>query len=114
MASSQTSQVLHVGSTDFSDKVLQADTPVIVEFWAEWCTYCRALTPHFERLSNAYQGKLQFAMLNADDHHEIPIQYGIQGLPTLLIFHKGKEVARLIGPHPTRLQSQIDNVLARI
>src|SRR5579864_8300514 len=104
--------LFHVNSTDFEQKVLKSDTPVIVDFWAAWCGPCRAIAPVFERLSSEYQGKLQFAKMDVDENQNVPGSFGIQAIPTLMIFHQGKAIGRLVGPHPSRLKNEIDRVLS--
>ncbi|HEY1350226.1 MAG TPA: thioredoxin [Ktedonobacteraceae bacterium] len=104
--------LFHVGDTDFENKVLKSDKPVIVDFWAAWCGPCRAIAPVFEQLSDKYTGKLGFAKIDIDAHEGIPGRYGVQAIPTLIVFKGGQPVARLVGPHPSGLEREINKILA--
>ena len=109
---SANTNLFHVGDQDFEAKVLKASTPVIVDFWAAWCGPCRNIAPVFERLSSEYAGKLGFAKMDIDENGATPGSLGVQAIPTLMIFHDGKAIGRLVGPHPSRLKNEIDRVLA--
>jgi thioredoxin 1 len=102
-----------VTDTEFAEKVLQADTPVVVDFWAPWCGPCRAIAPILDKLAGEYEGRLTIAKVNTDEEIQNASQLGIQGIPTLIIFKGGKEVSRLVGSRPeAQYRELFDKVLA--
>jgi len=88
---------VEVSDATFSQDVLGASLPVIVDFWAPWCQPCLRMAPNFEALATEYQGKVQFAKMNTDDNPTTPSQFGIQGIPTLIVFRTGREIGRIVG-----------------
>ena len=106
------SNLFAVSDQDFEREVLNSSLPVIVDFWATWCPPCRALAPVYQRLSAEYEGRLRFAKLDVDENQQIPVSFNVWANPTLLVFKDGKECARVVGPHPSRLKSFIDRVLS--
>ena len=101
-----------VSDQDFDERVLHSKVPVVVEFTADWCPPCRVLAPHFAKLSSAYAGRLCFATLDTSENLAVPARYGIQGIPTLVLFAEGQVVGSTVGPHPGRLQVIIERLLA--
>jgi thioredoxin 1 len=96
----------------FDDKVLNADTPVLVDFWAPWCGPCRAVAPILEELAKEYEGKVTFARLNVDESPKNASKYGISAIPTLLVFKQGKPVSQIVGFRPkAELKKAIDETL---
>jgi thioredoxin 1 len=90
---------LPLATTDstFSQDVLGSDEPVLVDFWAEWCSPCRMLAPILEQLAGERDGALKIAKLDVDSNPRVPGQYGVQGLPTLILFKGGQPVERIVG-----------------
>ncbi len=109
----ETSTVEVITDNEFQDRVLEAESPVVVDFWAPWCGPCRMVSPIVEELSNEYSGKVRFAKMNTDDNEATASLYGIWSIPTLIIFKDGKEINRLVGFAPKeQLKRQIDRSLA--
>ena len=98
---------------DFSTDVLQAEKPVLVDFWAEWCGPCRAISPALEELSDAHGDAISIVKLNIDENPLTPQQYNVRGIPTLLIFKGGEVVAEKIGAVPkSQLEAWITSSIA--
>ena len=98
---------------DFSTDVHQAEKPVLVDFWAEWCGPCKAIGPALEELSNAYGDAISIVKLNIDENPLTPQQYNVRGIPTLLIFKGGEVVAEKIGAVPkSQLEAWITSSIA--
>ncbi len=81
----------------FDDEVLNSSKPVFVDFWAEWCGPCRAVSPAVEEVSKEYDGKVNFVKVNVDDNNELASRYNVYSIPTLAIFQKGKIIAQAAG-----------------
>ncbi|MBI3428847.1 MAG: thioredoxin [Actinobacteria bacterium] len=102
--------MLEVTTSTFDTEVLQSSTPVLVDFWAEWCGPCRAVAPILEEISREQTGKLKVVKLNTDEESRIAIKYGITSLPTLSVFVNGEVVKSIIGakPKPALLKELAD------
>ena len=94
------STVLEVSDLTFDAEVLKSLIPVVVDFWAAWCGPCKMLAPKLDELSVTYGTKIKFVKLNVDDNAQTPAQFGIQGIPALLLFKSGKKVDQLVGNLP--------------
>ena len=101
--------VVELTDTNFQTEVLSADQPVLVDFWAPWCGPCRKIAPMIDELATEYAGKAKVGKVNVDDAQSSAMQYGIEAIPTLIIFSKGQPVQRFQGiPTKARVQEALD------
>jgi thioredoxin 1 len=91
------SVIVPTSDAAFDQQVLKSTTPVLVDFWAEWCGPCKAIAPVLEQVAHAYAGKLIIAKINVDENPQIPAKYGIRGIPTLMLFKDGALAAQKVG-----------------
>ena len=89
--------IKHISDASFEADVLQSTQPVLVDYWAEWCGPCKMIAPILDEMSTTYTGKLQITKMNVDENREIPAQFGIRGIPTLMLFKDGKLAATKVG-----------------
>lgn len=105
-------KVLNATDDNFDSEVLQAQEPVLVDFWASWCAPCKAIGPVIEELAGEYDGKIKVAKVNVDENPAIPGNYGVRGIPTIMLFKNGEVVDQLVGAVPkNQLQSLVDKAL---
>jgi thioredoxin 1 len=91
-----------VTDATFADEVLKSDIPVLVDFWADWCGPCRMIAPILEQIAEEQDGKLKIAKMDYDANPQTPNQYGVMGLPTLLLVKDGQPVQQIVGAKPKR------------
>ncbi|WP_027342005.1 thioredoxin [Hamadaea tsunoensis] len=102
-----------VTDATFADEVLASDVPVLVDFWAEWCPPCHRIAPVLDELAGEYAGRARIVKINADENPAATRAYGVQSMPTLLMFRGGEVVSAMIGAHPKpRLRAQLDSAIA--
>jgi thioredoxin len=95
--------VREVTDRTFVQEVLQATSPVLVDFWADWCVPCKAIAPTVEALAREYEGRLKVMKLDVDDNPRTASTYQVQSIPTLLIFKDGKPAERIVGAVPKKV-----------
>ena len=93
-------KLLPLDSNSFDNVISDSETPVIVDFWADWCAPCKSMEPMLEEMSQLMGGRLRFAKVNVDEHRDLAIRYEVKSLPTLLVFEKGRPVDTITGVPP--------------
>ena len=105
--------IKHISDASFEADVLQADKPVLVDYWAEWCGPCKMIAPILDEVSASYKDKLQVTKMNVDENHDIPTKFGIRDIPTLMLFKDGQLAATKVGAmSKAQLTAFIDQQLA--
>lgn len=106
------SKAIVLNDQNFENEVLNSNTPVLVDFWAEWCGPCRALAPVIEEIAEDYDGKIKVGKLNVDENPGAPSAYEIRSIPTLIVFKDGAIVDRVVGALPkNQITDLIDTAL---
>ena len=106
-------KALEVTDNTFEQEVLQSTQPVLVDFWAVWCGPCRAIAPIVEELAGEYEGKLKVMKLDVDNNPRTASAYGVQSIPTLLVFKDGKPAERIVGAVPKKvIADKLQSVMA--
>ena len=105
---------IDITDDSFNAEVIQSDTPVLVDFWAEWCGPCKMIAPIVEELAEEFGDKIKFTKLDVDANPQSATNFGIRGIPTLLIFNGGKPVETVVGAVPKSvLKKKLDAALAK-
>jgi thioredoxin 1 len=105
--------ITHTSDASFNADVIEAGTPVLVDYWAEWCGPCKMIAPILDEVSKDYDGKLRIAKMNVDENRDVPAKYGIRGIPTLMLFKDGQLAATKVGAmSKAQLTAFIDQQLA--
>ena len=105
------SNIVTLTEANFEQEVLNAPTPVLVDFWAEWCGPCKMIAPILDELASEYDGKVKVGKVNIDEFQSIATEYGIRAIPTLLIFKDGEVAEQVVGMRSKRdLKANLDKV----
>ncbi len=103
--------VVTLTDSSFKTEVLDSKVPVLVDFWATWCGPCRAIAPAVEQLAGEYVGKIKVGKMDIDAHQEVPQQYGVMSIPTLLLFKDGQIADQIVGAVP---KAQLEKMIKRV
>lgn len=104
--------LLHLTDTNFKKEVLESGLPVLVDYWAPWCSPCKMIAPTLEELAKEYEGKIKVGKLNVDDSPKTTTHYGIMSIPTLMFFKNGKVLEQVVGAlSKAELKKKIEEIL---
>lgn len=103
--------VLEFTDAQFDADVLKSNIPVLVDFWATWCAPCKAIAPMLDQLADGYVGKIKIGKVNVDENPATPGQYGVRGIPTMILFKDGQVVDQLVGAVPKK---QVETLFKKV
>ena len=89
--------IVHSSDADFERDVLQSDVPVLLDFWAPWCGPCKMIAPILDEVAAEFEGRLKVVKINIDENEQTPAKFGVRGIPTLMVFNNGQNVATKVG-----------------
>jgi len=99
--------IVMLTDSDFEDKVLKSNKPVLVDFFANWCGPCKMIAPYLDDLASEFKDKVTIAKLDVDQHGIAPSRYGVRGIPTLILFENGEQKEVIVGADPVRIRATV-------
>ena len=99
--------VVYLSDADFNDRVINSDKPVLVDFYADWCGPCKMIAPYLDELASEFAGKVTIAKLNVDQNNVTPSQFGVRGIPTMILFENGQQKEVIVGADPNRVREAV-------
>jgi len=100
--------VLILSDSDFEEKVLKSELPVLVDFWADWCGPCKMIAPFLEELAEEVKGKVQIGKLNVDENSQFASKYGVRSIPTLILFKGGEQAEMVVGADTSKIRKIVE------
>ena len=101
--------VIEIDDANFESEVLKSDKPVLVDFWAEWCGPCRMLAPKIEQMAGEFAGKVKVGKLDTDANRDTAMKYGINAIPTVILFKNGEVAERIVGLRENDIRAALEN-----
>jgi len=102
-----TQNVKYLSDADFNENVIKSDKPVLVDFYADWCGPCKMIGPYLEELADEFAGKVTIAKINVDQNNVTPSQFGVRGIPTMILFENGQQKEVIVGADPGRVREVV-------
>ena len=99
--------IVMLSDSDFDEKVLKSNRPVLVDFYANWCGPCKMIAPYLDNLAEEFQGKVTVAKLDVDQNNQSAMKYGVRGIPTMILFENGQQKEVIVGADPNRIRDVV-------